>query len=117
MMVRYLLVTSLSHVRAGLDLLLAEKPFWALLSRLRELEVDSCGEEEVGGATGLGVEETWLEVKAAVWGVAHVASSPHGSLQLEREGVLAILINLAESCPVLTIKATAYYALGKGKLA
>jgi hypothetical protein len=58
-------------------------------------------------------EESWLEVKAAVWGMAHVASAHGGSLLLQREGVLAILLNLAEACPVLTIKATAFYALGK----
>ncbi len=58
-------------------------------------------------------EESWLDVKAAVWGMAHVASAHGGSLLLQREGVLSILLNLAESCPVLTIKATAFYALGK----
>jgi hypothetical protein len=95
--------------RAGLDLLLKEKPFWFLVSRLRDLEAEACGQAADGA------EETWLEVKAALWGVAHVASAPGGSQELEREGVLATLINLAESCPVLTIKATAYYALGNTK--
>ena len=45
--------------------------------------------------------------------MAQVASAPGASLELEKEGVLATIISLAESCPVLTVKATAYYALGE----
>ena len=52
-------------------------------------------------------------MKASLWAVAQEASAPGASLELEKEGVLATIISLAESCPVLTVKATAYYALGE----
>ena len=58
------------------------------------------------------LEEGWLKIKASIWGLAHVATSPIGSAELEKEGVLNLLINIAESCQVLTIKGTAFYALG-----
>ncbi len=94
-------------LRSGLDLLLEEKSFWEMIQTLREVENLSVS------LTHESLEETWLKIKAAIWGLAHVATSPIGSAELEKEGVLNLLVNIAESCQVLTIKGTAYYALGK----
>ena len=57
-------------------------------------------------------EEELLEAKAAVWGVASVAASSAAATLLEQRGALAALINLAETCPVVSLRGTAYYALG-----
>lgn len=87
--------------------MLEEKSFWEMIQTLREVENLSVS------LTNESLEETWLKIKAAIWGLAHVATSPIGSAELEKEGVLNLLVNIAESCQVLTIKGTAYYALGK----
>jgi len=94
----------LAQTRPGLELLLGESSFWSMVVRLQEVEL----------GTGLesGTEEDWLEIKAAIWGVAHVATSPTASLLLEQRGILTTLVNIAEQCPVLSIKASAYYAMG-----
>ena len=91
------------HTNPGLDILLAEAAFWAMLLRLTEIEASTealLGEEEL------------LEAKAAVWGVASVAASPAAGTLLEQRGALAALVNLAETCPVVSLRGTAYYALG-----
>jgi len=94
----------LAQTRPGLELLLGESSFWSMVVRLQELEM--------GTGLDTGSEEDWLEAKAAIWGVAHVATSPTASLLLEQRGVLATLVNIAEQCPVLSVKGTAYYAMG-----
>ena len=53
-----------------------------------------------------------MRVKAAVWAVSSVVSSPSAHKLLEQRGVISSLINIAESCPYLSISGTAYYALG-----
>ena len=53
-----------------------------------------------------------LETKAAVWGVAHAAAAPSAASLLEQRGALATLVWLAEHCPVLSLRGTAYYSLG-----
>ena len=88
---------------SGLDILLAEAAFWAMLLRLTEVEASPealLGEEEL------------LEAKAAVWGVASVAAAPAAATLLEQRGALAALVSLAETCPVVSLRGTAYYALG-----
>ena len=72
---------------------------------LRLTEVEASTEALVG-------EEELLEAKAAVWGVASVAASPAAATLLEQRGALAALVNLAETCPVVSLRGTAYYALG-----
>jgi len=94
----------LAQTRPGLELLLGESSFWSMVVRLQELEM--------GTGLDTGGEEDWLEAKAAIWGVAHVATSPTASLLLEQRGVITTLVNIAEQCPVLSIKGTAYYAMG-----
>ena len=103
----------LAQTRAGLDLLLGEKSYWEMINRLRDLESGAYFNCTHPGETWTSLEETWLGIKAAIWGLSHVATSPLGSAELEKEGVLALLVNIAESCPVLSIKGTAFYALGK----
>ena len=72
---------------------------------LRLTEVEASTEALLG-------EEELLEAKAAVWGVASVAASSAAATLLEQRGALAALINLAETCPVVSLRGTAYYALG-----
>jgi len=95
----------LAQTESGLELVLQEPGFGAMVTHLRDIDA--------GGEQFLGDEEEWLEAKAAIWGLAHVASSPVASSLLEQEqGVISSIINIAETCPVLTIRATAYFALG-----
>jgi len=94
----------LAQTRPGLELLLGESSFWSMVVRLQEIEM--------GTGLDTGTEEDWLEAKAAIWGVAHVATSPTASLLLEQRGIIATLVNIAEQCPVLSVKGTAYYAMG-----
>jgi len=94
----------LAQTRSGLELLLGESSFWSMVARVQELE----GGTDIDSRT----EEVWLEAKASIWGVAHVATNPTASLLLEQRGVIASLISIAENCPVLSVKGTAYYAMG-----
>ena len=103
----------LAQTRAGMDLLLVEKTYWSMINLLRDLENRAyCNCCEVGESWE-SLEETWLSVKAAVWALGHVATSVVGSTELEKEGILSLIINIAEACPILSIKGTAFYALGK----
>ena len=92
----------LAQTKQGLELLLAENSFWEMIVTL----------QRVGSCRMLESEQQWLEVKAAIWGLASVAASSSASKLLEQAGVISSLIQLAESCPVLSIAGTAYYALG-----
>ena len=74
-----------------------------MLVRLSEVEAST---EAILG------EEELLEAKAAIWGVASVAASPAAATLLEQRGALAALVNLAETCPLVSLRGTAYYALG-----
>jgi len=94
----------LAQTRPGLEMLLGESSFWSMVFRLQEVEM--------GRGLETGGEDDWLDAKAAIWGVAHVATSPTASLLLEQRGVIATLVNIAEQCPVLSIKGSAYYAMG-----
>ena len=47
-----------------------------------------------------------------MWGVAHAAAAPSAASLLEQRGTLASLVWLAEHCPVLSLRGTAYYSLG-----
>ena len=62
----------LAATRAGLELVLAQDTFWQMVARL----VDAS--EQIGGDTSR-QEQDWAGVKAAIWAVAHVASSPAAS--------------------------------------
>ena len=69
----------LAATRAGLELVLAQDTFWQMVARL----VDAS--EQIGGDTSRQLGDTsrqkqdWAGVKAAIWAVAHVASSPAAS--------------------------------------
>ena len=99
--------------RSGLDILLCEKSLWDMLQLLRDLERSGFSELSKPSETWQSMEETWLSVKAAIWGLASVTASNLGAEELEKEGVVGLLTNIAESCPLLSIKGTAFYALGK----
>ena len=102
----------MAQTRAGMDLLMEERSYWNMINYLRELESGAYYSCCQTGESWESLEETWLTVKAAIWGLGHVATSVVGSTELEKEGILSLLINIAESCPVLSIKGTAFYTLG-----
>ena len=45
-----------------------------------------------------------ITFKAAIWALGHIGSAIGGLDLLVREGVLANLVKLAETCPVLSIR-------------
>lgn len=53
-----------------------------------------------------------LDLKAAMWACGHVSTSAVGVRKLVDEGVFRSIVDLAESCPVYSIRATAVYVLG-----
>ena len=92
----------LAQTKQGLELLLAENSFWEMIVTL----------QRVGSCRMLESEQQWLEVKAAIWGLASVAATSSACKLLEQAGVISSLVQLAETCPVLSIAGSAYYALG-----
>ena len=102
----------LYNFRSGFEILLGEKAYWEMIYELRDLEARSFEDTIHKTEPWQSLEETWLSIKAAIWGLSSVASSNIGAEELEKEGVISLLINLAESCPLLSIKGTAFYALG-----
>ena len=44
------------------------------------------------------------EVKAAVWALGHIGSTVGGLELLLKEGVVSDLVDMAESCPVLSVR-------------
>ena len=89
-----------------------EKAFWRLVSLLQDLQVEdyaSC----TAHPGSVSLEEAWLSAKAAIWAVAHAATSSMGAEELEKHGIISLLVNLAENCPVLCLQGTAFYALGE----
>ena len=86
----------LAATRAGLELVLAQDTFWQMVARLVDASEQIGGDNVIQlgdmgrqlGDTGrqlgeLGpaarAEQDWAGVKAAIWAVAHVASSPAAS--------------------------------------
>ena len=72
----------LAATRAGLELVLAQDTFWEMVARLGDasvqLGVDTSRQlGELGPAAR--AEQDWAGVKAAIWAVAHVATSPAAS--------------------------------------
>lgn len=53
-----------------------------------------------------------LELKAALWAVGHISTSTSGLDWMANEGVLHSLTMIAQSCPVYSIRATAFYSIG-----
>jgi len=102
----------LALTKSGFEILLGEKAYWEMIYELRDLEARSFEDTIHKTEPWQSLEETWLSIKAAIWGLSSVASSNIGAEELEKEGVISLLINLAESCPLLSIKGTAFYALG-----
>ena len=92
----------LAQTKQGLELLLAENSFWEMILTL----------QRVGSCRMLESEQQWLEVKAAIWGLSSVAATSNACKLLEQAGVISSLVQLAESCPVLSIAGSAFYALG-----
>jgi rapamycin-insensitive companion of mTOR len=53
-----------------------------------------------------------LELKAALWGCGHVGTSPLGISLLAEHGVVLAVLQLAQHCPVYSVRGTAFYTLG-----
>jgi rapamycin-insensitive companion of mTOR len=53
-----------------------------------------------------------LELKAALWGCGHIATSPLGISLLAERGIVHTVLDLAQSCPVYSVRGTAFYVLG-----
>ena len=94
----------LALTKQGLELLLAENSFWEMMVLVQDVGA--------GNIRRLESEREWLRVKAAIWGVANIAASPAASRLLDQKGVISSLVNIAETCPYLSISGTAYYAIG-----
>jgi len=58
-----------------------------------------------------GTKEKIVSIKAAVWALGHIGSSLGGLNLLLKEEVLGDLMDMAEECPVLSIRGTCFYAL------
>ena len=56
-------------------------------------------------------DKDWLKTKAAIWCIANVCISHEGVSFIDREGGIDVLIRITETSPVLSLKATAFYAL------
>lgn len=56
-------------------------------------------------------DKNWPKIKAAIWSVANVCISHEGACFIDREGGIDALINIAENSQVLSLKATAFFAL------
>ncbi|XP_066298986.1 rapamycin-insensitive companion of mTOR-like [Branchiostoma lanceolatum] len=56
--------------------------------------------------------EQVLELKAALWCLGHIGTSPWGQSLLDQEQVIPEIIRLAEDCPVLSVRGTCLYVLG-----
>ena len=54
----------------------------------------------------------WLKIKSAIWAAANIALSNDGVLFIEREGAIKSIVNIAEKCQVISLRGTAFYALG-----
>ena len=48
--------------------------------------------------------EAILFMKAAIWALGHIGSSPGGLRLLLEEEVIGDLVDMAETCPVLSIR-------------
>ena len=96
----------LAQTKQGLELLLSENSFWEMIVTVQRV---SSGPQVCRLVES---EDQWLEVKAAVWGLASVAASSGASKLLDQAGVISSLVQLAETCPVLSLQGSAYYALG-----
>ncbi|KAI8509714.1 hypothetical protein Bbelb_121420 [Branchiostoma belcheri] len=56
--------------------------------------------------------EQVLELKAALWCLGHIGTSPWGQSLLDQEQIIPEIIRLAEDCPVLSVRGTCLYVLG-----
>ena len=56
-------------------------------------------------------DKNWLKIKSAIWSIANVCLSHEGVCFVDREGGIDSLIRITETSPVLSLKATAFYAL------
>ncbi|CAH1957732.1 unnamed protein product [Acanthoscelides obtectus] len=57
-------------------------------------------------------DEQILHLKACIWAVSHLGTSNRGFEYLTSYGIVDNIILLAKKCPVYSIRATAFYALG-----
>ena len=48
--------------------------------------------------------EELRSLKAAIWALGHIGSSPGGLELLVKEDVVGVLVDLAEGCPVLSVR-------------
>lgn len=53
-----------------------------------------------------------LELKAALWAAGHIATSSSGLEWLANEEVIQSIVTIAQSCPVYSIRSTAFYSIG-----
>jgi len=57
-------------------------------------------------------EREILELKAALWGCGHIATSRLGISLLAEHGVVHAVLHLAQHCLVYSVRGTAFYTLG-----
>jgi rapamycin-insensitive companion of mTOR len=53
-----------------------------------------------------------LELKLALWGCGHGATSPSRISLLAEQGIVHAVLHLAQTCPVYSVWGTAFYVLG-----
>ena len=63
-------------------------------------------------AASLRTNDDVLRVKAALWALGHMGSTQLGIAFLEEASVMPDIVAVAESSPVLSLRGTAFYALG-----
>lgn len=52
-----------------------------------------------------------LELKSSLWGLSNMATSSLGLQLLEQENLIQAIVNIAQGCQVLSIRATAFYCV------
>jgi len=57
-------------------------------------------------------EQDILNIKTSLWALGHLGSSTYGSEFLSSRNILPMMVNLAETSVVYSIRATAFYCLG-----
>jgi hypothetical protein len=90
----------LTRTREGCELLEAKGHFDEFVATIKELGME---EEDA---------EIILKVKGCLWAVGNVASMELGACFLEQSNVIRYIVDIAERSQVMTMRGTAFFALG-----
>ena len=52
-----------------------------------------------------------MELKSSLWGISNMATSVLGLQLIEQENLVQTIVNIAQNCSVLSVRATAFYSI------